>query len=198
MCQFIETIRIANGEAQNLKYHNFRFEQTILRHKLQIEPDIRKHIKLKQIDKALIYKYRIVYGFNSLYTQIEKYNIKKIESLKVVVDNDIRYDFKYADRGNINVLYNQKDKADDILIVKNEKITDTSYCNIALLNSELWFTPRSPLLKGIMREKLIKQNVITIKDININELDRYSKIALFNAMIPWENKICLSIDDIHI
>jgi 4-amino-4-deoxychorismate lyase len=113
------------------------------------------------------------------------------------VDNDIRYDFKYADRDNINVLYSQKDKADDILIVKNEKITDTSFCNIALLNSESWFTPRSPLLNGIMREKLVEQNIISIKDININELDRYSKIALFNAMIPWENKICLSIENIH-
>jgi 4-amino-4-deoxychorismate lyase len=164
---------------------------------LQIKPDIRKYIKLNQIDRELIYKYRIVYGINSLYTQIEKYSVKKIESLKVVVDNDIRYDFKYADRDNINVLYSQKDKADDILIVKNEKITDTSFCNIALLNSESWFTPRSPLLNGIMREKLVEQNIISIKDININELDRYSKIALFNAMIPWENKICLSIENIH-
>ena len=45
----------------------------------------------------------------------------------------IDYTYKSAHREELNALYAQKGMADDILIVRNGYLTDTSISNIALL-----------------------------------------------------------------
>lgn len=197
MCRFIETIRIENGSPQNIKFHQKRFRDTVKSFDLLIDDNLDAYIDTSEADKKKIYKYRIVYGKNSLYKEILEYQKRYINSLKVV-ESDLKYGYKFEDRSEINKLYSQKEDCDDILIVKNGKITDSSYCNIALFNSESWFTPRSPLLKGTMRELFLSEGLMLERDIYISDLKEYTKIALFNAMIPWEDKILLSTDNIHI
>ncbi len=197
MCQFIETIRIEKGRPQNLKYHQSRFDKTVKDYSLNLNLRLESLCCIDKLDDRQIYKCRVVYG-NSGYTfNIEEYNRREIKSIKVVYDDFITYKYKFLNRNAINELFLQKAEADDILIVKNNIITDTSYCNVAFLNNESWFTPRSPLLKGTMRDSLLYQRQIIEKDIYINEIEEYSKMALFNAMIDWENKICIPIKDIH-
>ncbi len=198
MCRFIETIRIEKGKPQNIEYHQSRFERTVKEYGLKLDLRLESLCYLENLDNKLIYKCRVVYGSTGFTYTIEEYTIREIKSIKVVYEDFITYQYKFLNRNAINELFLQKAEADDILIVKNNIITDTSYCNLALFNNESWFTPRSPLLKGIMRDSLLEQNVISEKDIYINEIEEYSKIALFNAMIDWENKICISINNIHI
>ena len=58
------------------------------------------------------------------------------------------YAFKYEDRSALMRLTRQKGICDDILITKDGFITDTSYSNVVLENSEGLFVPHTYLLNG--------------------------------------------------
>jgi 4-amino-4-deoxychorismate lyase len=78
-----------------------------------------------------------------------------IESLKLVEDNTISYRHKYSDRSHLLELMNMRGDCDDILIVKDGYITDTSFSNIVFFDGDKWVTPARPLLRGTMRESLL-------------------------------------------
>lgn len=83
------------------------------------------------------------------------------------------------------MLFEQRNGCDDILIVKNNLITDTSIANIAFLLDGQWFTPKSPLLKGTTRARLIDEGKIKIAHLRLSDVNNTSKIALMNAMMGW-------------
>jgi 4-amino-4-deoxychorismate lyase len=71
----------------------------------------------------------------------------------------------------------------DILLVKNDLITDTSFSNIILWDGNAWYTPSVPLLKGTKREFYLDKKIIHLRDIRLNELHYFKKIRLINAML---------------
>ena len=84
----------------------------------------------------------------------------------------------------------------EILIIKNKKITDTSYSNICLYDGNEWLTPKYPLLKGIRRSVLLDQRKIREEDIRERDLSAFSKIALINAMLDLGDLV-LETDKIY-
>jgi 4-amino-4-deoxychorismate lyase len=99
------------------------------------------------------------------------------------VSDDFSYDFKFAKRDLLNnlILDNQ-----EVIIVKNGFLTDTTYANIALKQGEKWYTPSEPLLEGTKRDFLIENKLIFPKQLHINELHHFSHIKIFNAMMESE------------
>lgn len=85
---------------------------------------------------------------------------------------------------------------DEVLLVKNGLLTDTVICNIAVFDGFNWLTPTTPLIYGVNRAQLLEDGKIIEKDIRLNELENFSRIRLFNAMIEF-GKIELKISDIH-
>lgn len=85
------------------------------------------------------------------------------------------------------LLYDKRAHADDVLIVKKNRLTDTYYCNTAFLEKGIWYTPEQPLLRGTQRDFLISKKVIIPADLTIKDLGRFEKIRLFNSMITWED-----------
>jgi 4-amino-4-deoxychorismate lyase len=67
--------------------------------------------------------------------------------LQLVTDNEIEYTHKTTDRNALNRLFEQRKKADDIIIVKNGQLTDSLFANLVFEShtGEL-FTPKNPLL----------------------------------------------------
>lgn len=182
-----------------MDWHNYRFNATVKKHFNQTKTtDISKLIDIPSICSHGTYKARMVYDQSQCFTKFSKYDKKLIQNLKCVYDDDIDYQYKYLDRKCINTLLKQNSAYDDILIVKNGHLTDSSYCNIALLSEQQWYTPSSPLLNGTQRQFLLEKLMIKPREISISELKEYSHIALFNAMIPFEEKIVLSIDKIEL
>lgn len=184
MCLLIESIKLVDGKLLNLSYHKDRIKKSrksILG--LSDILDLSKTIELAKYCNKGVYKSRILYGQLIDEISFEPYYTKLINSLQIVHDNDIIYDFKYQDRSEINNLYQQKSNADDILIVRNGYLTDTSYCNIALYDGKHWFTPTFPLLKGTKRQELIDKKIIFEKDLKLESLIKHQKITLFNSMI---------------
>jgi len=133
-----------------------------------------------------VHKLRIVYDSNYFEYSITPYTIKPVRSLKLVFNNNIVYDHKYEDRSILQEMFNQREDCDDVLIVKNNLITDVTYANIIFKKDDRWFTPDSFLLNGTMRQYLLDSNKIFEARITPDDLSQYSHFKLINAMLRDE------------
>ncbi len=182
MYPYFESIRVENGIVRNLAYHQNRVS-TISN--VIIEDYIREYI----IPVSGIYKLRISYDEKKIgVINLLPYQPKAINSLQVVFCDTIDYSVKRENREQINCLYNLRGDADDILIIKNNLITDTSYGNILLYDGESWITPSSYLLKGTCRARLLHDGVITEREVTINDLNNYTKFMVINAMLGFNDE----------
>ncbi len=196
MCLFIETIRIEDGKVYNLDYHIERFNRTRAAFwKGSIPIDLRALVSPQSL--AGIYKCRVVYGREIEEITYVPYQMRDVSSLRLVVADTVGYTYKSTNREKLNALYAQRKMADDILIVKEGCLTDTSIANIALYDGHTWFTPARPLLRGTKRAELLDRKLIVEKDIPQISLKDYSHIMLFNAMIDWE-RVTLPINEKHL
>lgn len=75
--------------------------------------------------------------------------------------------------------------ADDVLMVRQGRLIDTSIANIALFNGQEWLTPSHPLLAGTRRADLLPRGLIRPADLLVADLLQFCRIRLFNAMIPF-------------
>lgn len=81
------------------------------------------------------------------------YVMRTIRSLQVVEDDAIDYSFKRCDRTSLSALVARKGECDEIIIVKNGLLTDTSYTNLALFDGHDGSRPANPcwLAPGVPR-----------------------------------------------
>lgn len=190
---FIETIKVKDGIFYNMPLHIERLQKTAYeffktKPELKLSGDmIPEHLK-KGVTKC-----RVLYASDIVSVEFEKYTFKKIESLVVVEDNTIDYEYKSVNREHLNKLYARKANASDIIISKNGFITDTLYANLVFENKQGLFTPSSYLLAGTKRKYLLEKGIIREKPIRASELHSYSRVYLINAMIDLEDAICTSI-----
>ncbi len=179
---FLETIKIINGIPQNLEFHNQRLNYT--RQYFNPQSNL---IDLKQFiipaSTNGIYKCRVIYANTIEDIQYSSYTERQFKTFETVIANDIDYKFKYLNREALNQLQSQT--ADDILIIKNGFITDTSIANVAFYDGKKWITPTTPLLKGTTRARLLKQKTIIAAPIRLEEIKKYSKMALMNALLGF-------------
>lgn len=184
MCQFIETIRIENGKALNLGFHNYRFNKT-RRDIFECNLPINLADYIQPADYTERTKCRIEYQDEVEKVEYQPYTIRPVNSLKMVTSDGLDYTYKSSNRQKLDELFKQKGDADDILIIKDGFLTDTSIANIALWNGSEWETPEKPLLEGTKRASLLGKGLIVPAAIRPNDLSRYSRIRLFNAMIEF-------------
>lgn len=147
--------------------------------------------------KGLV-KCRIIYSDQIEKIEFTPYQIPNIHSLKIIVDNQIDYQYKYYDRSRLEQLLSTKGKYDDILIVKNGLITDTFYTNVLFYDGNVWVTPSQPLLKGTQRESLLQKEIIKTAEIRVADLEKFQKARLINAMIRFEDKLDIEIENISV
>ena len=100
--------------------------------------------------------------------------------------SDINYELKYENRDALNHLVEQKGDADDIIIIQEGLITDTSIANLCFYDGRKWLTPSKPLLYGTTRQRLLDNKEIHTADILYTDIHKFSKIALMNAMIDFQ------------
>lgn len=193
---FIETISVSNQKAQHIEYHQARVNWTLEAHDcdsshLNIEKYVESKI-LEQSNNPLLLsshplRCRVVYSDSGfLKCDFFEYKRRPVNSLQVVDGLHSDYYFKYENRRDIDFMMQQKGDCDDILIVQHGYITDTSIGNVALFNGKEWHTPSEPLLRGTTRKRLIDENIILPREIRVDQLHHYSKICIFNALIPFE------------
>lgn len=192
---YVETICIKNGRVQRVKYHEARMNRTRAQLFDAGPIKLRRLICVPNELKSELVKCRVLYNQDVQNIQYEKYTVRPIKSIKLVRQDSIDYAHKSTDRNILQELFEKRGNCDDILIVKNGLITDTYYANVALHKDGRWYTPSKPLLEGTRRAQLIEKDRIEPKQINVDELSDYDRIAIFNAMIPL-GKIVLPINQI--
>lgn len=180
--QLLETIRVENGRTQSLEYHQKRVNHSCQQNDMA-SFNIASYLDNIILPASGLWKLSIIYSNDQIDHQIIPYRRRKIQSLKLVDGGQIDYKYKWADRNALNQLFAQRGSADDIIIVKNGLITDTSYSNLVFThgNGE-WHTPKTPLLKGTQRANLLDKGLILEIDISPEMLDNYKDVMLINAL----------------
>ena len=194
MFQFIESICCVNKELRNLDYHQARFDRTRSDNFNDIQPILLKEIIQFPTDLSdEKYKVRIVYDREIQRIEFQPYQVKPINSIKLFeIDSKINYTYKYADRWFFEE-YIKETQTDDLVLVKSNYITDCTYSNIVFFDGENWFTPRSVLLKGTMRESLLNEEKIKEKNIKVSDLANFQSFKRINAMMNLEESQEVSI-----
>jgi 4-amino-4-deoxychorismate lyase len=180
----LETLKIVNGTTSFLEFHNER-----LNHARQTLFNLQDKIDLKDFiqspSQTGIYRCRVIYSDTIKSIEYLPFENRKFRCFKVINFDDITYTFKYLNRDTLNHLVNLKGQADDILIIKQGFVTDTSMANVAFWHKNQWLTPTTPLLKGTTRERLLREKQIVKAKIQPNDLKNFSKMAIMNAMIGF-------------
>ena len=195
---FVEVIKVKNGEFVNPQPHMERIYRTTLHffskplsvefNNITIPTDLHSH---------RLVKCRIVYGRSIVSINFEPYKVRNIKRLSIVEHNTIDYKYKYLNRDLINKLIVSHSDSDDILIVKNSKVTDTSFTNVVFRDTMgKLYTPKSPLLAGIKRQHLLDNGIIHEKDIHVNNITLYEGVYLINAMIDLEDEVFIKVGSI--
>lgn len=192
MCRLVESIKLQNRQWQNIEGHNKRFNAA--RHQLFGMDDILDLSLLLKIPDALtndVYKCRVLYRQQIESIEFQPYIPRNVNSLQLVEDNEIDYSFKYENRLLFDRLMAQKGRAEDILIVRNGCVTDTSYSNIVLFDGEKWITPDTCLLNGTQRQRMLNEGLITEVRVTPADLKKYTKAKPINAMLDFETTPCV-------
>jgi len=206
MFPLVETIRYENGTFHNLNLHEERLNQSreeLFPHSQYVKLDpatlLNSALECDTISPPLdshCYKVRVLYADTITEVQWHSYTAKPINFLKVVCSNSIDYHLKSTDRSELNKLSEMSGDADSIIIVKNGMITDSAFANLIFFDGDQWITPNTPLLKGVMRESLLRDGVIIESSIAVDDLKLFTQVKLINAMLPFDQSPAIPIDSI--
>ena len=184
MSKLLETIKIIKGTAPFLTFHQQRLNES-RRQLFQVDDEIDLDAAIQAPSTDEVYRCRVIYERAIEKVEYHHYEAKKFHCFKIIEANAMVYDFKYLDRTSINQLVAHKGSADDILIIKNGLVTDTSIANVAFWDQTKWLTPATPLLNGTTRQRLLIAKYIEIADIKLTDLKTFSKMALMNALMDF-------------
>lgn len=178
---YFETIKCEDYEIFNLDYHNKRVTNTI-----GLNINLQEYIY--PLNEELL-RCKVIYNdFEVINVEYFPYKKREINSFKLIFDDEIIYNKKYLNRKNLDNLFSEKENCDEIIIIKNGIVTDTSIANIAIFYDGIWITSKNCLLKGTTRNRLLEEKFLIEKDISVEMLKNASKIALMNAMIDFDTK----------
>lgn len=177
--KYFETIKCEDFEVFNLDYHQKRVANTI-----GLNINLQEYIN--PISEELL-RCKLIYDENGVVDVLYfPYKKREIKSFKIIFDNEIEYSKKYLNRAKLDELYEKKNDCDEVIIIKNEIVTDTTIANIAIFYENSWITSKNCLLGGTTRARLLEEKKLFEKDITLDMLKNASKVALMNAMIGFD------------
>lgn len=198
MCQLLETIKLVKGKAQNLEYHQRRFDDSRQRlfncyERLLLAQHIQPPQGIAALPRT---KCRILYREKIEKIEYLPYQFPSIRKLRLVFADWIEYPFKYVERGSLERLYALRQEADDILIVKKGLLTDSSFANLVFYDGSKYYTPAHPLLAGTKRQRLLDEGRISPEDIAPQDLKHFKEVFFINSMLELEDMVGVKSADI--
>jgi 4-amino-4-deoxychorismate lyase len=187
MYPHLETIRVVNRQFEHIEYHNERLNRT-REYFLGIESDwdIRQMVTIPLDLETGVFKFRMVYDQVIRDYSCLLYTPKVVNKLRLVTCDEANYAFKSQDRSLFDTLYAQKGDADDVLIVQHNCLTDTTYSNVAFLDGNQWYTPKTYLLNGTCRQRLLQVGILKERRITTSDLPNFSACRPINSMLVFE------------
>ena len=182
MSQFIESIKVEDQQIFLLDQHQKRVNETFAYFGKEVSINLDEIFKSLEHDEDGLYKFKITYDLTGKYrTQMIPYAMSEIANFQLVENNSYDYSFKFEDRKELEKM-KILSKAAEIIIVKNNHITDSSYSNLLFKKGKDWFTPKTYLLNGVQRQHLLKTKKIKEADITLQNMSEYSHFQLINAL----------------
>ena len=197
MCLLIESLKLKNNLLQNVAYHNHRLNYS--RKKLfesSNDLDINSYVEVPDLNPKQIYKCRIEYEKEFYSYNFHVYIPRIIRTLKLVNCDDLEYQFKYADRKELDRIKNLHPEVDTIIFVKNGYITDCTFANLVFLEGKCWYTPRTVLLEGTKRQFYLDKGQIVATDIRVADLSKFTSVRLINAMMDLDESPDIAVQNI--
>ena len=196
MSRFIESIKVEDQKIFLTELHQKRMNDTFSYFGKECKIDIKSLFLKLEHDEDGLYKFRIEYDLdNNLKTQIVPHAISEHDDFELVIDNELDYHFKSADRTQFQKLKTDSG-ADEIIIIQENQITDTSYSNLLFLKDKTWFTPKTYLLNGVMRQSLLASKKIKETEITLDNIKEYSHFQLINALNDFDEMFIYPIEKI--
>ncbi len=196
MFRFIESIKVEDQKIFLLEYHQKRVNETFKQFGKENSIDLGKIFKDLNHDEDGLYKLRIVYDLDRNFTtQLIPYAISEIDDFKLVENNTMDYSFKYENRKEFAIM-KEKAKSGEIIIAKNNRITDTSFSNLLFLKGKDWFTPTTYLLNGVQRQFLLKNKKIKETEITLQNIKEFSHFQIINALNDFDDMFIYPIEKI--
>ena len=115
-----------------------------------------------------------------------------------LVDGDkVDYRYKSTDRSMFIRLMEQRGECDDVLIVRDGWVTDTSFTNVVFEDVVGGlYTPDTYLLEGTRRQGLLDAGKIQACPIRVEDIGHFQRVLLVNAMIGLEDEISVPVVNI--
>lgn len=189
---FSEVIKVKDGLFYNLTYHQARMNSTASHYfgktlELNLTPDM-----IPLDSRSGLVKCRVVYSDEILSLEFIPYSFRLVTSVEIVHDDTIEYSYKSTDRRCLNNLL-RSSGCDEIIIVKNGFVTDSSSANLVFEDPSGLFTPASYLLPGTKRKYLLDNGIISERNVKLHDLKKVTKVYLINAMIDLEDNVTLPV-----
>ena len=190
--EFIETLLVKNGKIVNLKYHLKRMEKTINSFKFRV-PGSKFRVPSSgfQVPSSGFqaengeWRVRVTYDESGI-KNVEYFPIKKREfKIFKLIEIDFDYPFKYKNRKSFSILHSQFSIYDELILIKNSLVTDTTISNLAFYTGSEWITPKYPLLKGTKRAELLDKGFLKEENIHKSDLKYFKKMAMINAIVGF-------------
>ena len=196
MSQFIESIKVEDKKIFLLDQHQKRVNETFSYFGKAEPLDLAAIFKSLEHDEDGLYKFKITYDLTGKYrTQLIPYAISEIADFQLVENNIYDYSFKFEERKELEKM-KILSKAAEIIVVKNNHITDSSYSNLLFKKGKEWFTPTTYLLNGVQRQHLLKTNKIKEAEITLQTLSEYSHFQLINALNEFDDVVVYPLSKI--
>ncbi|MFH0895479.1 MAG: aminotransferase class IV family protein [Bacteroidota bacterium] len=197
MSLLFETLRIENGSIAHAQYHEQRMMRSL--HALYglTEPwSLLQLIPIPVEFQKGIFRCRITFDSEIRSVEFTPFIRRTINSLQIVHADNIKYEHKYSDRSVIDACFAQRGSADDILIIRNGFVTDTSFSNVIFQEGNTWYTPETYLLRGTARERLLSEKIIESRVIREEDILKYSHVSLINVLNE-PGELVIPVSSIH-
>lgn len=193
-----ETFAIKHGQILNLPYHQWRYTHA-LQYLASLGMDIcPKFLDLKKVIKPIpnnheLMRCRLDYDGVSVNIKFYEYMPKTIQSF-CLIDADINYAYKFANRDELNQLYNKRQHTDEVIIINRGFVSDCSIGNLLFLKKGIWYTPDTPLLTGTQRQYLLDNKKIKLASIKKDDIGDYEKVMMINALNAFDENRAVVIN----
>jgi 4-amino-4-deoxychorismate lyase len=197
MSRLIESIRLEDGQFARLPFHQERMNRA-LKALFGLNPrwTLAEILSAQAVPQKGLFKCRLLYDDSATSVEFIRYTIQPAKTLKIVHNDNIEYAHKLEDRTALKKAWEKRGDCDDVLIIKEGMVTDSSYANIVFCRESRWITPKSVLLPGTMRQYLLKTNKITEDEIAEVDIQHFESFKLINALLGWDGPK-LDVSNIH-
>ena len=195
MSLLFESIRIQDGMFDLLDLHEERMRAS-RKALLGLDDPISLHdLSVPAEYQSGRVKCRVEYTSIIERVTFERYELSLPKQFRLVTDNEIEYAHKFTDRTRLLALL-ESATPDGIIIVRGGFITDSYHANLVFSDGSQWVTPDTPLLKGRMRESLLRTGQISLVSVRPENLKSYTSFKLINAMLGFKESPEFSFDRI--